>query len=175
MGKRFAILIGAAALGAAVIAAGASATFRSVDDPRGDTGGHGSDQARRDADIVRATAGHEGTLLRHTIRVVGKFKNVILRINTDSDQACEYFVGFVHAPVVRVRVCGGGLRAGGPARVDFHLHSVEISFSKRSIGFPRFYGWTAITFTLSGVRGTVDHVPNATLSSRPNYIRHWLR
>ena len=53
-------------LGAAVIAAGASADFRSVNDPRGDTkcghetGQHGacSAKSRRNADIVRATAGH---------------------------------------------------------------------------------------------------------------------
>jgi hypothetical protein len=177
IGRRFAIVIGVAAVGAAVVAVGASATFRSVDDPRGDTGGcrSCSDRARRDADIVRATAGHEGGRLRHTIRVVGKFKDVTLLINTDSDQACEYWVYFVHVPLVPVRDCGGGSAALGPARVDVHLHSAEISFSKRSIGFPRFYGWSASTFTAAGGRGAVDHVPNPTLSSRPNYIRHWLR
>ena len=98
MGKRFAILIGAAALGAAVMAAGASADFTSVDDRRGDTkcfndgGSHRpcSDSARRDADIVRATAGHDGTRLKHTIRVVGKFRSVHLLINTDSETNCEW-------------------------------------------------------------------------------------
>ena len=94
MGKRFAIVIGAAALGAAVMAAGASADYTSVDDPRGDTkclhegGGHTpcSASKRRNADIVRATAGHDGTRLKHTIRVVGKFQRAQLGINTDSDQ-----------------------------------------------------------------------------------------
>jgi hypothetical protein len=37
MGKRFGVLIGVAALGTAVMAAGASADYTSVDDPRGDT------------------------------------------------------------------------------------------------------------------------------------------
>ena len=88
MGKRFAIVIGVAALGAAVMAAGASADFRSVHDPRGDTRciheSHReprpcSHSTKRSADIVRATAGHEAGRLRHTIRVVGKIDRGLAR------------------------------------------------------------------------------------------------
>ena len=113
MGKRFAIVIGAAALGAAVMAAGASADFRSVHDPRGDTRCYHEQSAgislartrmRRNADIVRATAGHDGQRLRHTIRVVGKFHAATLLINTDSDPDCEW-------SVVRQSRCG---QARGP-------------------------------------------------------------
>ena len=142
MGKRFAILIGAAALGAALMAAGASADFRSVDDPRGDTkcghelGQHGPclDRSKRNADIVRATAGHEGGKLRHTIRVVGKFKRGGLAISTDSDPRCEFFVDVKRGEgrSGEVRECYFGPRTGG-ARVDFHHHSVEIVFSEGSM------------------------------------------
>ena len=101
LGRRFAIVIGVVAAGAAVISAGASADFRSVHDPRGDPAcergreGYGEkpclNSAMRGTDIVRATAGHDGTLLKHTIRVVGKFQSGWLGISTDSeDERCEW-------------------------------------------------------------------------------------
>jgi hypothetical protein len=186
MGKRFAILIGAAALGAALIAAGASATFRSVDDPRGDAKCFHersspqrphrpcSDSTMRNAEIVRATAGHDGRRLKHTIRVVGRFqrgpfRGASLLINTDSDSECEFKL---FAPGSAVRECGGGSARTGSARVDVHLHSVEIFFSKRAIGFPRFYGWNAHAFAGPPAGHAVDHVPNGESLT---YIRHWLR
>jgi hypothetical protein len=61
-------VIGAAALGAALMAAGASADLRSVHDQRGDAhcihDGSGppkpcSHSTKLTADVVRATAGHE--------------------------------------------------------------------------------------------------------------------
>jgi hypothetical protein len=69
--------LAAIVLGAAVIAAGASANCKSVKDPRGDAkcfhdaGGERpcTDAEKRNADIVRATAGHDGRRLRHGIRV----------------------------------------------------------------------------------------------------------
>ena len=178
MSKRFAIVIGVAAAGVALIAAGASADFRSVHDPRGDVRcGHGhkarpcSDRMRRDADIVRATAGHEGTRLKHTIRVVGKLRSVHLLINTDSDSDCE------RSLLVKRR----GDESGGEciarqehvirhARVDFDVHSVEISFSKRSIGNPASYGWRVYTLLGDSRADTTDGVPNG-----PHYIEHSLR
>jgi hypothetical protein len=174
MGKRLAILIGAAALGAAVIAAGASADFRSVDDPRGDAKcfqeSSGPDRPCsgfiRNADIIRATAGHEGRWLKHTIRVVGRVRHVQFYIDTDSElPGCEFRL---YIPGSKVRECGGGYTPTGRARVDFHRHSVEISFSKRSIGFPRFYGWSATVTAGTWPPHAVDHVPSEG-------IRHWLR
>ena len=170
MGKRLAIVIGAAALGAAVMAAGASADFRSVHDPRGDTTcthGHKvgrhfpcSDQ-RRDADIVRARAGHDGALLRHTVRVVGKVQSVSLLINTDSDAPCEWaFIARRGERSAKVRECSGP--GTGRARIDFHRHSVEIFFSKRSIGNPQSYGWSAFAFAGSANAHAIDSVPNAS-------------
>jgi hypothetical protein len=179
MGKRFAIVIGAAALGAAVIAVGASADFTSVHDPRGDTkcghesGGHKpcSDYKRRNADIVRATAGHEGGRLKHTIRVVGKLHQGQLLINTDSDPECEWaFGGLRSGGGSEVQECGDPLHRTGRVRYDFHLHSVEIFFSKRSIGFPRRgYGWSASAGTFLGPAHASDQVPSE------GYIRHRLR
>ena len=152
MGKRFAILIAAAGLGAAVIAAGASADFKSVNDPRGDTrcsnegGGHKpcSDWMRRNADIVRVTAGHEGTRLRHTIRVVGKFQFAQLEFNTDSDRRCDFYTLVDRWGGSPVQKWPGG-RVTGRARFVFHRHSVEILFSERSIGNPQSYGWGLLT------------------------------
>jgi hypothetical protein len=159
MGRRFALLIGAAALGAALIAGGASADFRRVNDPRGDTrcghehGQHGacSDSSRRNADIVRATAGHgKNGWLKHTIRVVGKVQHVSVEIQTRPTPACApatVEAGFYQVEIRRgrpgkVRPCYGN-KSTGRARYDFHHHSVEIWFSERSIGTPQSYRWSA--------------------------------
>jgi hypothetical protein len=182
MGKRFAIVIGAAALGAALMAAGASADFRSVHDPRGDTtcghehvGNHPppcSAADKRDADIVGATAGHAGGRLRHTIRVVGKVQHVSLYISTDSDPDCEREVVFIErgrGKAGRVRLCGQRRTRVGRARYDFHHHSVKIVFSERSIGNPQSYGWSVDTLGGPMKATAFDRVPKY-----PRYIRHRL-
>jgi parallel beta-helix repeat protein len=181
MGKRFLISIAAAAVGAAVMAIGASADFRSVHDPRGDTRCHSevarpcSDEKKRSADIVRATAGHDGTRLRHTIRVVGKFQGSTLYITTDSDQDCEWRISDIKRGRGRsgeVRPCfGNGSAPTGRARYDFHHHSVKIVFSERSIGNPQSYGWRVLTSAGKSVLDASDFAPN----SHPHrYIRHRL-
>ena len=187
MGKRFAIVIGVAALGAAVMAAGASADYTSVDDPRGDTKcfheikhQHCSDSKRRNADIVRATAGHDGALLKHTIRVVGEPRLVSLWINTDSDPECEFWAGAIRDraryDVTRCRYRG---RTGstGHASYDFHGHSLEISFSQKSIGNPQSYGWQVTTESLGKDylhANAEDSVPNSGPTGPPHYIEHRL-
>jgi hypothetical protein len=179
MGKRFAILIGAAALGAALIATGASANFRSFHDPRGDTECGGlsncSDSQRRNADIVRATAGHAGGRLKHTIHVVGKFKKAELVINIDSDPTCELFLVARrgHGTRFKFRECSGGgpVSSTGRARYDFHHHSVEIFFSESSIGNPQSYGWRLRTLVGAREGSATDTVPNLSPS---HYIRHRL-
>jgi hypothetical protein len=190
MGKRFAILIGAAALGTALMAVGASADFRSVHDSRGDTRCFHergtpdcSNSSRRNADIVRATAGHEGGRLKHTIRVVGKFQGAEFMISTDSDRDCEWKAdikrGQERAGRRALRPCSGnGNAPTGRARYDFHRHSVEILFREGSIGNPQSYGWRV--FTSAGVAGAppvhaVDRVPNSGSYPRNRrYIRHRL-
>ena len=170
MRKRFAIVIGVAASGA-LVAAGASADFRSVHDPRGDTKCYHehednripcSDSVKRAADIVEATAGHEGGRLKHTIRVVGKIHGGALIINTDSDPECEFStLGAGRGEgKAKIRACPRGSNGTiGRARYDFHLHSVEISFSKESIGSPEHYGWWAFAFA-GPLRGhATDGVP----------------
>jgi hypothetical protein len=181
MGKRLAISIGAAALGAAVIAAGASADFTSVHDPRDDTRcfheSHSgpprpcSDSSRRRADIVRATAGHDGPRLRHTIRVVGKIESIGLGFNTDSDPKCEWFL-FARrgdGKEVKFHECFTG-RPSGRARVDFHLHSVEIVFRERWIGNPDGYGWGAGT----NAGPWAGHANDQVRKFNHYYIRHEL-
>jgi hypothetical protein len=165
MGKRFAILIAAAALVAAVIAAGASADFRSVDDPRGDTtcvhefgDKPCSDWMRRNADIVRVTAGHEGARLRHTIRVVGRFQSAALWLNTDSDRACDLSLFVGRRGWSAVQELPGG-RVTGRARVVLHRHSVEILFSERSIGSPQSYGWGLFINVGDWQAAAHDHLP----------------
>ena len=98
MGKRFAIVIGAAALGAALIATGASANFRSVDDPRGDTG-CGRRRAPRLARTRRAQCRHrqgDGGPRRQAAEAHDPRRRqdpeAFLLINTDSDRDCELFV-----------------------------------------------------------------------------------
>ena len=179
MGKRFAVVIGVAVFAAALIAVGASADFRSVHDPRGDTKcSHDhtptrpcSDRRRRDADIVRATAGHDGTRLRHTIRVVRKLHQAHLLINTDSDPACEWAVFASRGGGEEgVEECASR-KVVAPARYDFHRDSVEIFFSETSIGNPQGYGWKFFTGAGSGTAYASDSVPNG---GSGDYIRHTL-
>jgi hypothetical protein len=170
-GKRRVVVASAVVLGAAVIAAGASADFRSVDDPKGDVKCRRgcSDSAKRNADIVKAKASHDVGQLRHTIRVVGKVKQVGLTINTDSDPGCERQIFLDRGNEnPEVRKCGSPRIRTGVAHVEFDLDSVRIFFSERSIGNPRGYGWRASAGV--GERGGPrDDVPN-----RDGYIRHRL-
>ena len=181
LGRRLAIVIGVAALGAAVIAAGASANFKSVHDPRGDTKclhDQGfedrpcSDWKMRNADIVRASAGHEGTRLRHTIRVVGKFHAGVIWISTDSDRLCEFYLiafrGAATRAARRVRDCSEH-SATGRATYDFHRHSVEMVFSERSIGSPQSYRWRFAVYAGPARAFAADSAPNRT-----TYITHRL-
>jgi hypothetical protein len=193
MGRRFAVLIGAAALGAAVIAVGASADFKSVNDPRGDTkcvdhdvpasGGHCTDWMKRRADIVRATAGDERGTLKHTITVVGVAgEGGALLINTDSDPGCEWSIDLLHPgefisqivpcagqPNASTRCCAQVHRSDGTPGNPYSVHDVVITFKKGKIGSPRFYGWSAQVFAGPAAGHVVDGVPNR------GYIRHWLR
>jgi hypothetical protein len=178
--KRFAIVIGVAALGAALIAVGASADFRTVHDPIGDAecDHNCSASDKRHADIFRATAGHEDGKLRHMIRVGGKFQLAVLGISTDSDTDCEFVVwadrGREHGvPSGEVTRCSRNGNATGRARLDFHRHSVRIVFSERSIGNPQSYGWYAIAFGGNRRGYAFDYVPDYVPTER-NYIQHQL-
>ena len=171
------------------MATGASADFRSVHDPRGDAkcyhdGGPKpcSDSVKRAADVVRATAGHEGGRLKHTIRVVGRIHDAALLINTDSDPGCERTLGADRGEgKAKIRACDTGNtepHITGRARFDFHLHSVEIFFSKRSIGSPLLYGWWARAFAGPLKGHAIDDVPtgdpNAPQPLDGIYIPHGL-
>ncbi len=150
--KRGIVVVSAVVLGAAVIAAEASGNQQSVSDPRGDVECLPpvpcSRSLERSADIVKATAGHAGERLKHTVTVAGRFGDDLatLDINTDSDARPERCVGAYRGEKkVDVIKCAPGrcppCHITGPARVDFHRHSVEISFSEKSIGGRRSYGW----------------------------------
>ena len=144
-----------AAVAVTVIAVpAANADFTSVKDPRGDTECtvHCTTQIRRNADIVRATAGHDGTRLKHTIRVVGKFHGALLLFNTDSDPYCDRTLlsGLcLSEEGVGLGYCILTPHTGpGHARVDLHRHSVEIFFRARSLGnHLDSYGWHVYTAT----------------------------
>jgi hypothetical protein len=112
----------------------------------------------RGADIVRVTAGHEGTRLTHTIRVVGKFQAGWLGISTDSDEFCEWSLALGrlgraprrHVEFPKLFECrhqgpadGPSPGRGGRARVEFHGHSVEVVFRESQIGNPDGYRWHA--------------------------------
>jgi hypothetical protein len=175
-------------LGAALIAVGASADFRSVPDPRGDVKcydhnvsatvpcSHLASKARN-ADIVSATAGHDGALLKHTIRVVGRAPQAgWLRINTDSDPGCEWIATTPGKPEMYsgFEPCAGEPNASAPfccARVHRYdgpprsvVHKTVITF--KWIGSPRSYGWS---YETEAGGEAFDHVPNGG-----GYIRHRL-
>jgi hypothetical protein len=173
---------------------GAGYLGRSVHDPRGDAGcyrgreGYGEKpclaSTMRSAEIVRATAGHEGGRLRHTIRVVGKFQSGGIGISTDSDESCEWWLdlkrGKRKVEFRKLRECRRHVPSPGPggrARVEFHRHSVEVLFRESQIGNPPGYGWDAYASALGPPdRGLAeDSVPNGFGSyDFGSYIRHEL-
>jgi hypothetical protein len=191
--KRGVVIAAAVVLGAAVIAVGASADFKSVNDPRGDTkcfdddvpvsAGQCTDSVKRQADIVRATAGHEGRWLKHTIRVAGKARNEgALLIDTDSDPGCEWIIDLLHKgefvslivpcsgqPNASTRCCAEVHRNDGTPGNPYSVHEVVITFMKGKIGSPRSYGWRAKTDAGTLFAHARDRVPN-----RRGYIRHRL-
>jgi hypothetical protein len=172
------IIIAIVVLGAAVIAVGASADFRSINDPRGDTrciqvGGHPhptcSDSKKRNADIVRATAGHTDRGLKHTIRVVGKLKGAALHIITGSHPGHHLYLfierGQRRAEFRKLSDFPGPV---GGAWMDFHLHSVEIHFRKRAIG-SQSYRWNAAVQARGAAGTALDIAPGPG-----SFIRHRL-
>ena len=95
-----------------------------------------------------------------------------LLIDTDSDECGRWFSFRPSNERAKVSGCGGTRRRAG--RVSFHRHSIEILFSKRSIGNPRRYDWWA-SVCAEAPTGTgswaCDHAPNG---GHLRYIRHWL-
>jgi hypothetical protein len=115
-------------------------------------------------DIKQATAGHNGSLLQHTIRTYRLWKSkelvstqgeprdicvYIWRAKSDPEeeqdyQVCAHFEdGKLKGSVFHVRP---PKRKTGSVRVLRHdLHSITYTFTKRSIGNPRRYQWQAVT------------------------------
>jgi hypothetical protein len=115
-------------------------------------------------DIKQATAGHNGSLLQHTVRTYRTWKSKELVSTTDeprdiciyiwrakSDpeeqqdyQICAYFEkGTLKGSVFHVRP---PRRKTGNVRVlRTDLHSITYTFTKRSIGNPQRYQWQAVT------------------------------
>ena len=178
MGKRFLILIGAAALGAALITVGASANFRSVHDPRGDTRcsrygpsallGLGQAQRRhRQGDGgPRGQAAEAHDPRRRQVQRAPPLDQHRFGPRHRVRFGYQARSGAPRDPGVR-----GDRPRTGRARYDFHHHSVEIFFSERSIGNPRSYGWSVYTFVGSRAGIAQDYVPN----DPRRYIRHRLR
>jgi hypothetical protein len=114
-------------------------------------------------DIKQATAGHNGSLLQHTVRTYRTWKSkelistadeprdiciYIWRAKSDPEeqqdyQVCAHFEkGKLRASMFHVRP---PRRKTGAARVLRHdLHSITYTFQKRSIGNPRRYQWQAV-------------------------------
>ncbi len=176
--KHSIVSVSAVALGAALIAAGASADFSSVHDPRGDPrclrdGGNlhkpCSHSGERNADIIRATAGHEGGRLKHTVRVVGKIESVGLSFHTDSDPRCGRSFTAVRGRGKEVKFweCDKVWEPGtSGARVDFHRHSVEIFFRESLIGNPDGYRWNVWATAAVTAGPRIDHLNH--------FVRHEL-
>lgn len=115
-------------------------------------------------DIKQTTAGHNGSLLQHTVRTYRTWKSkdlvstedeprdiciYIWRAKSDHEeqqdyQVCAYFeAGKLKASVFHVRP---PRRKTGSARVLRHdLHSVTYTFQKKAIGNPQRYQWQAVT------------------------------
>jgi hypothetical protein len=115
-------------------------------------------------DIKQATAGHNGSLLQHTIRTYRTWKSKELVSTTDEPRdICAYIWRAKSDPEEQqdYQICGhfedGKLKASvfhvrpprrktGTARVLRHdLHSITYTFQKRAIGNPQRYQWQAVT------------------------------
>jgi hypothetical protein len=146
----------ALAIAAPLLAATALADTQIVNDPR---------NTRANLfDISRTTAGHNGSLLQHTIRTYRPWKSkdlvsspdeprdicvYIWRAKSDPKeqqdyQICAYFEnGKLKGSVFHVRP---PRRRTGSVRVLRHdLHSITYTFTKKAIGNPRAYQWQAVT------------------------------
>lgn len=175
--RRIIVGVSGVVLGTALIATGAGGNLTSVNDPRGDPRCYLNPCSRsqlRAVDIIKATAGHARGRLKHTVKVLGRFKNGGIYISTDPDPDCERVIaierGDRYSKVVK---CGRSPRPTGRAKLDFHRHSVKVTFGKKSIGSPRRYWWNISTDVYE--RGQPIAAALDTLPNRGGPIKHRLR
>ena len=151
------------ALGATGVATADTASFS---DRRGDVQGP---NAGPDYDVVRASHGHRGGFLVHTVRTRGP--------HTDESPAPEMYVRvgrgrkpdfYVTAGGVFRLGTGSGLRKIGNARLNnVSARTYELVFRPGAINDPRKYEWRVI-MGAAGPGGTVDRAP-------AGYVTHVLR
>ncbi|HEX8647366.1 MAG TPA: hypothetical protein VF715_10735 [Thermoleophilaceae bacterium] len=164
---------------AATVSAGSGA----VSDPSGDlydvptTGGSGQ------VDIVRATFGHSGGRLVHTVTTSGDIPDpaagatspmlFIEHPTTANGTAeCTYFVGR-HAGKLGVFTCGYGDRVGSARIRRTSARTVRFEFSPRAIGNPASYEWAFLTRVRTRYNAStwVDRLPDGD----HGYLTHQLR
>jgi hypothetical protein len=175
MGKRFAILIGAAAALMAGLAG--LATAKSTSDPENDNTGDNcpptnSRYCSKSFDFVKVSADHSGANLVHKAKVRGNSKEVpLLSISTDKAKDCEYILGIPPGSdviddgslgtVVRgytVVNCDTAEEAPAKYVGKAGERGFKFVFSPDSIGNPNKYRWQ---FAYLADRGVLaDEAPN---------------
>jgi hypothetical protein len=163
-------------------AAPASASSGSATDPSGDlydqpvSGGSGP------FDLVRATFGHRGSRLVHTVTTAGSVPDpasgnapmlfIEDPIDPNGTAECTYFVGRFNGRYGVFR-CGYGTRAGSLRMTRTGSRTVRYEFSPKAVGNNANYEWAALTRTRTryNVAMWVDRLPDGDHS----YLTHQLR
>ena len=164
----------------AVLAAPSSAGSGSIGDPGGDL--FGTDRSAS-LDIVRATFGHSGGRVVHTVSLGGgapdPASQQVPRIyikpsnRANGNAECALFVGR-HRGRLGVFTCGYGDRVASARIQRTSSRTIRYSFTPGAIGNPVTYEWAVITLGTSTERGSsyrADRLP----SEDQTYHSHTLR
>lgn len=169
----------------AVAAPGAAADSSVFTDPAGDPFDQPTGVSSSSVDVVRATHGHGGGRLVHTVSVAGTVPNPASSTNapmlylqpsnvSNGTSDCAYFVGR-HRGRIGIFRCGYGNRVGAATVRRTSARTVRFEFTARAIGNPASYEWAALTSSGSTryARSVwyVDRMP----SFEDAYFTHTLR
>ena len=154
--SRLPAAIALALLAMALAAPGAAASSSVFKDPAGDLFDQPQGVSSGSVDIVRATHGHGGGRLVHTLSVAGgTIANPASSTNApmlylkpsnvaNGTSQCAYFVGR-HRGRLGVFRCGYGNRVGAATVRRTRARTVRFEFAARTIGNPARYEWAALT------------------------------
>jgi hypothetical protein len=153
-------LLAAAGLSAA-IAGLAVAKTKTYQDPKGD-----NDCCGKSFDFVKASAGHAGDNLKHTVKVKGKTADQVpfLNISTKGGKGCEFYVSLI-GDDPKVVDCKTGaskpaVEVGSAGKKGF-----KYVFSPDSIGSPKKYRWQ-FAYSDEYQGPAIDKAPNKPKKAR---------
>jgi hypothetical protein len=154
-------LLAVAGLSAALLAGLAVAKTKTYKDPKKDNKCCG-----KSFDFVKATSGHAGDNLKHTVKMKGKAadQSPFLNISTKGGKKCEFYVNLV-GDDPKVVDCSTG--ASKPAVVvkKKGKRGFKYVFSPESIGSPKKYRWQ-FAYSDEYQGPAIDKAPNKPKKAR---------